>query len=360
LAARDHRQVARVPDPGQHDVVEPRIGAGRVLAREDPDRRAARLLRAAGGRGHDLAQPTADNRRPAFGQQPADLLGPLLVLRAASDHRDLERLRHEPMVEAAAMPTPELERALEFLALADHGGTREEPFAYGTAVFDQRLPRRWDSNFLLVERLPDGVSAVELAAEAERIQGAAGLRHRKLEVRDEVAGRRLEPEFRGLGWTVNRHVLMALHREPDRPEDATSVEEVDLDALREPRTEQLRSYAWAEDDVLAQLHEAKRLFAGRIETRFFAIVEAGRPVSWTDLYLAGDTAQIEDVGTLEAYRGRGYASAVILRASAEARRAGAELVFLVADDEDWPKELYRRLGFDELGRVYEFLLAKGV
>jgi GNAT superfamily N-acetyltransferase len=254
----------------------------------------------------------------------------------------------------------ERERALQFLALADHGGTREEPFAYGTAMFDERLPRRWDSNYLLVERLFDDVGAAELAAEAERLQGAAGLRHRKLEVRDEAAGARLEPEFRQLGWTVNRHVLMALRGEPDRPANTTIVREVDADALREPRAQQLRSYAWAEDDdVLAQLHEAKELFAKRVETRFFAVLEDGRPVSWTDLYLSGDTAQIEDLGTLEPYRGRGYARALVLHAAGEARRTGAELVFLVADDEDWPKELYGKLGFDELGRVYEFLLAKG-
>jgi ribosomal protein S18 acetylase RimI-like enzyme len=254
----------------------------------------------------------------------------------------------------------ERERALEFLALADHGGTHQESFAYGTALFDERLPRRWDSNYLLVERLPENVGAAALAAEAERLQGRAGLLHRKLEVRDERAGRRLEPEFHNLGWTVNRHVLMALHRDPDRPAGEVGVEEVDADALREPRARQLRGYEWGEDDeVLAQLHEAKALFAQRVETRFFAVAEAGRIVSWSDLYLAGDTAQIEDVGTLESHRGRGYARALILHAAAEAHRAGAKLVFLVADDQDWPKELYRRLGFDELGLVYEFLLARG-
>lgn len=254
--------------------------------------------------------------------------------------------------------TAELEHALEFLALADHGGTREEPFAYGTAMFDERLPRRWDSNYLLVERLPSTVGAAELAVEAERLQCEAGLIHRKLELRDEAAGRRLEPEFRELGWTVNRHVVMALHREPDRPSGETLVEEVDAEALRESRAEQLRTYEWAADgEVLAQLHEAKALFAARVETRFFAVVEDGRAVSWTDLYLAGETAQIEDVGTLERHRSRGYSRAVVLHAAAEARRTGADLVFLVADDEDWPKELYRRLGFDELGLVYEFLLA---
>jgi len=41
------------------------------------------------------------------------------------------------------------------------------------------------------------------------------------------------------------------------------------------------------------------------------------------------------VGTLEEHRGKGYASAVVLRAADEARRGGADLVFLVADAQDW-------------------------
>jgi len=28
--------------------------------------------------------------------------------------------------------------------------------------------------------------------------------------------------------------------------------------------------------------------------------------------------------------------------------------------DDWPKELYRKLGFDEIGRVYEFVKPAGV
>ena len=253
----------------------------------------------------------------------------------------------------------ELERAHDFLALADHGGTRKVPFRYGTALFDNRLPLRWDSNYLLVEPLPPEVDAEELAEEAERIQGPAGLRHRKLEVRDESDGARLEPQFRRLGWTVSRNVLMALHREPDRSPDRSLVREVDLEVLREPRTEQIRTYEWGADpEVASQLHAAKRYFTERVETRFFAVMVDGRPVSWTDLYLAEGTAQIEDVGTLESHRGRGYASALVVHAAEEARRSGAELVFLVADDEDWPKELYGKLGFDELGRVYAFQLTR--
>jgi ribosomal protein S18 acetylase RimI-like enzyme len=254
----------------------------------------------------------------------------------------------------------ELERALAFLALADKTGTRTEPFAYGTASFDERIPLRWDSNYMLVERLPDTVGADELAAEADRVQGGAGLRHRRIEVRDEAVGARVEPGFRRLGWTVHRTLVMALHRRPDREGEVTLAREVEAEVLREPRAEQMRTYEWGADPAVAeQLHRAKLIAAEAITVRFFAVLVDSKAVSWADLYVDGKTAQIEDVATLEPYRGRGYARAVVLRAAAEARAAGAELVFLLADDEDWPKELYRKLGFDELGRTYEFTAAVG-
>jgi hypothetical protein len=44
-----------------------------------------------------------------------------------------------------------------------------------------------------------------------------------------------------------------------------------------------------------------------------------------------------------------------MRAVEEALAAGHELVFLVADDDDWPKDLYARLGFETIGRTWSFL-----
>jgi hypothetical protein len=37
---------------------------------------------------------------------------------------------------------------------------------------------------------------------------------------------------------------------------------------------------------------------------------------------------------------------------------GHEFVFLAADARDWPKELYRRLGFDGVGERYAYLLTQ--
>jgi ribosomal protein S18 acetylase RimI-like enzyme len=68
-------------------------------------------------------------------------------------------------------------------------------------------------------------------------------------------------------------------------------------------------------------------------------------------------AQIEYVDTLEEHRGRGIARAVILAAVHAARSDGVRHIFICADDDGWAKGLYERLGFDPIGREWEFTRA---
>jgi hypothetical protein len=44
----------------------------------------------------------------------------------------------------------------------------------------------------------------------------------------------------------------------------------------------------------------------------------------------------------------------VLAALDASRRAGHELTFLWADEDDWPRELYRKLGFAVIGRRWRF------
>jgi predicted GNAT family acetyltransferase len=78
-------------------------------------------------------------------------------------------------------------------------------------------------------------------------------------------------------------------------------------------------------------------------------------VSAAELYSDGRTAQVEDVATSPDSRGRGLASAVVLRAVEEAVASGHDFVFLIANDGSWPKELYARLGFETIGHTWSFL-----
>jgi GNAT superfamily N-acetyltransferase len=243
----------------------------------------------------------------------------------------------------------ELRRALELIATGDMGGERTEPSRFGVAVFDGRVPLRYDSNYLLVEELPASVSAEELAGEAGRFDRPM------IMVRHQPTGARLAPGFAALGWQLHRGLLMAHRRPPHRTAPTELVREVDEAALRPARRGQLTGYPWATPAVVDQLLDAKLLIARAVRARFFAVVVGGQVVTYTDLYDDGRTAQIEDVATLAEHRGHGYASAVVLRALQEARQSGCDLVFLAADEDDWPKVLYRRLGFDDLGRYVKFI-----
>jgi predicted GNAT family acetyltransferase len=68
----------------------------------------------------------------------------------------------------------------------------------------------------------------------------------------------------------------------------------------------------------------------------------------------GEVAQVEDVYTIPEARGRGYARALVTHAAGLARSEGHQLTFIVADDNDWPKQLYAKVGFEPVGRSWLF------
>jgi ribosomal protein S18 acetylase RimI-like enzyme len=239
----------------------------------------------------------------------------------------------------------ELARAYAFLARGDMGGTREVESPFGRAVYTDELPRRLDGNYLWVDREAE---PKELVAEAARLE------RRLIFVPDPAIGDSLVPWFKEQGWRIDRHVVMVQLREPETDADLSLVREVDEPDQREARRRVLANEPWASPELLDQIFAAKARIGERVTARFFAVEVDGEVVSYSDLYLDGAEAQVEDVGTVPEQRGHGYAKAVVLGAIAEARRAGAEFVCLVADAHDWPKELYRRLGFDEVGHYTKF------
>lgn len=238
--------------------------------------------------------------------------------------------------------------------LAEHLSTRTLPTAFGTAYFQDEFPRRYDSNYVWVDAPLSGVSAQMLAAEADRVQ--SGLEHRKLAfVADGADARRLAPELMTIGYHAERLLTMVQDREPDHRNDdlagEAGVDEIGPFLVRVNSEADGGKHAAAAEMLSAFRH----VLAERAGARFFVVRDGAEIVSIAELYALGDVAQVEAVYTLEPYRGRGFGRAVVLAASEAGRAAGADLVFLNADDEDWPKELYGKLGFDELGRFWSFV-----
>jgi GNAT superfamily N-acetyltransferase len=216
------------------------------------------------------------------------------------------------------------ERALAFSRrLCEGRAGRVERYPWGTGVFTDDLPRIYDLNYVYADRV---------VGEAEVDEAMAHCRHRKVVVHD--------PELPDLPleWPLKpRYLVMALRRGPDSPAERP-VREVDAETYERFRT----PFA-----AVPEIAELPARTARVVDVRFFCAFESEEPVAACELYRHGDVAQVEDVFTLEAYRGRGHARAVVLAAVEAA--AGADLVFLFTDESETVWQLYEKLGFETIG-----------
>lgn len=251
----------------------------------------------------------------------------------------------------------DFERYLGFQRLLqDRTSTRIEPFPWGSALYNDDIPERYYSNFVRVERPLAGVEVATLVEETDRALSL--LAHRLISVGDDADGERVAMGLAERGYTGDPSVLLAWRREPDRPGDPDAVVEV---AFEDARPFEMAVYGGMLRDtspaVIEKFADHRRTVQRAVNGRFFAQRIDGRLAGMCELFLVDGLAQVEHVDTLEEFRGRGVARNVVLRAVAEARAAGADLTVIEADVNDWPVELYRRLGFDEIGRSWAFLRA---
>lgn len=232
--------------------------------------------------------------------------------------------------------------------LEETAADRSVPFAFGTGLFCDAARDVYDANGLRVER--GAPSADELAAAA-----AASMEpffHRRVTV--EGSRPELLDGFARLDWEATAHLVMALRRPPDRSVDTAAIVELPFERLAETRRLVALREPWADAALADQLDVAKRRVIASVPTRFFAAVVGDEIAAYCELRGDGRVAQVEDVNTLVEFRGRGLGRALVQRAVEEAR--SHEVVFVEALADDWPRQLYARLGFDTVDERQLFTL----
>jgi len=221
-----------------------------------------------------------------------------------------------------------------------------EPWAHGTVVRATRYPSYYDFNVVRVEEDPamDADALVALSDAA-----LAGLEHRRLDFDDADRAEPLRAGFEARGWKAVRLVWMR-HETPPPPGPDIAVQEVPYDAVHALRV------AWHDEESPDQdgsaYHAQAREVAQRREVRVLAVHEAGAPVAFAQLQHDGDAAEITQVYVDPRHRGGGRGTAMT-RAAIQAAGDVRDL-WIVADDEDRPKELYARLGFRPAWTTMEF------
>jgi ribosomal protein S18 acetylase RimI-like enzyme len=230
-----------------------------------------------------------------------------------------------------------------------------EEHDWGRAFLSPTVPLVWDANWILIEQT--GMAVDEIVAAADGSIGSAGMRHRTVVARDPADGRRLAPEFESHGWGVEPGIRMVFRRAPDRQSEI-KVAGHRMNEIGELRAElirkQLAEIGVRDGAVTEQLLEWERRIGVCDGDRWFVAPADGEPASACRLLARDGIGQVEDVGTLPEARGQGLARAVTLAAARASESVGNELTFLAAAADDWPRLLYEKLGFDEIGCLSAF------
>jgi GNAT superfamily N-acetyltransferase len=223
-----------------------------------------------------------------------------------------------------------------------------EPCEVGTVVRATRYPSYWQLNAVRVE------GDTELGvAELSRLSDAAlgALEHRMIFFDLVATGERLRRGFEAAGWRASRFVWMRHETPAPVWPTSSTVREVPYRAVRELRV------AWYGEDYPD--HEIGRFIDDAEEVaalrgaRVLAVHEAGAPVGFAQLERDGSGIEISDVFVHPEHRGAGRGTA-LTRAAIEAAANRADL-WICADDEDRPKQLYARLGFRPAWTIMQFL-----
>ncbi len=222
-----------------------------------------------------------------------------------------------------------------------------EPWEHGTVFRASRYPSYFDFNVVRVATTP-GMSVEELIGFADVALG--GLEHRRIDFDCARAAEPLRGGFAAHGFKATRLVWMHLEgARPSRPEIAVS--EVPDDTVNALRTASHQEDFPGRDDsqFQAQAREVRRALG----TRVLAVYDDSRPIAYAGLDPGDGEAEIRVLYVLPEYRGQGHGTALT---QAAVNAAGSvEHVWICADDENRPKQLYARLGFRPVLTTTQFL-----
>lgn len=163
----------------------------------------------------------------------------------------------------------------------------------------------------------------------------------------------LGPGFLEGGYREAVLVTMLLRRPHDREAPAVDLVELGAAELGPAVEAYVRGDPRVDDERVRELCRLKDEM-GRNGVRFLAALVEGEVAGWCEVrrYEAG--GQVEDVVVLAPFRGRGMARALVCGAVERLRGERCDSIFVLADDKDTVKGLYRRLGFDDARRTWSF------
>lgn len=227
---------------------------------------------------------------------------------------------------------------------------------WGAVVSDTRYPAIQEPNYARVEtREPVGLAEIEAELLPAMKRSRSVRSHVVVFFPEDQTGLVAEASTRGerITWDL----VMVHDGQPAAPDDQDRVEEVGtFDAVFwRAHAASTRLFEVDEQPVVDQLQALERevlIPAGR---RWFVVRDQDEPVALAATLVLEGSAYLDHVVTFPEARRRGHARALTRRALTEARAAGAERMYLLAEPDGVAETIYAHLGFERLGHIASWL-----
>jgi ribosomal protein S18 acetylase RimI-like enzyme len=235
---------------------------------------------------------------------------------------------------------------------------------WGMIVTDPRYPRVYEANHASILRPSPSLTLDEIRLDLLPALDKAEASHEHIEVMDADDDSPALLELLTSPLEQNTDVVMVFEGWEPPAQDQPSGErdsEIRVAQLEEPdegfwSLYRLVPNEYGEvlaDEVLGQmLARAQTVFLPYL--RLFTGTVGGETAGMASVLTLEGVAYIDNVMTLGPFRRRGIATAVVTRSVAASLDAGAEMVFLLAEENGAPQRLYEHLGFRVWRRCFGF------
>jgi ribosomal protein S18 acetylase RimI-like enzyme len=238
------------------------------------------------------------------------------------------------------------------------------PTPWGAIVTDSRYPRVYEANHASILRPAPDLTLQDIRTELLPALEEAGATHEHIEVMDADDDC---PALRDLLASPGKHdpdVVMVY--EDEGPAGARRAgfhepEGIQVEEVEHPDDSFWNLYRLVPNEYGERLpNEVLDQMLTRVRElflpweRFYVGVVDGAIAGLVSVLTLEGVAYIDNVVTLPRFRRRGIATAAVTRAVSASLEAGAEMVFLLAEENGSPQRLYELLGFRVHRRCYGF------
>jgi len=242
-----------------------------------------------------------------------------------------------------------------YFAAADAALRGTRPTWWGTVVSDARFPDIYDLNFARVSEDAADLTLADVVGELEPTLRPAGSRHLQVVLMRPDSAPGLVEEAARAGLALSADEVMEFRANPGPADGDHAVERIEPNGeLWSVLGRSFREFSVTQPAVVEQLLRWNVEVLAPNGRRYFVARLDGEVAGIGALQIAAGIGYVDDIVTFPEFRRRGVATAIVRRILRDAAADGVEATFLLAD-EPGPISLYRRLGFEETGRIRTLL-----